>query len=221
MFRDMVKMKKLFVLFATLMVIGMIQEADASLINPGFETGDTTGWTLTIPSGGSALAVPSHISDLYSIYGPAGSYLLELKTDGPDSYTTASQSVTLNAGDTLEGWAAFDAWDYLPWNDNASVQIFDAIGGLIAQPWYSDVSIVGDYGDGPWTYWNWTASVGGTYTLTYRVANAGDDAVDSYALFDDGPGSFTPIPEPTTIILMSFGLIGLVGIGVRSRRKRK
>ncbi|MBC8235533.1 PEP-CTERM sorting domain-containing protein [bacterium] len=32
---------------------------------------------------------------------------------------------------------------------------------------------------------------------------------------------FAQIPEPTTIVLMGFGVLGLLGIAIRQRRKRK
>jgi hypothetical protein len=179
-------MTKLFVWFAILTVItlGVTKGADAGVTNLGFETGDTTGWTLVVPYGGSAKVVTSHQGNS-STYSPRdGNYFLELKTDGPGSYTTASQTVTLNAGDKLSGWAAFNAQDYLPFNDDASVQIYEPSGVLIATPWYSDVAIVGNYGDGPWDSWSWTAPADGAYTLRYCVANAGDNVVDSCALFD-------------------------------------
>jgi len=48
-------------------------------------------------------------------------------------------------------WAAFDAQDYFPFNDDAKVEIRDGNGALVATPWYADVAGVGDNGDGPWT----------------------------------------------------------------------
>jgi PKD repeat protein len=92
--------------------------------------------------------------------------------------------VYLYAGQTISGWAAFDAQDYSPFNDNAMVQILDSFGYVIATPWYADVYAVGDFGDGPWTSWSWTAPIDGTFTIEYRVANFGDSEYDSYALFD-------------------------------------
>ncbi len=156
-----------------------------AVTNPGFETGDATGWTLTIPPGGSAGVVTQHQGDLGTWYAPPeGSYFLLLKTNGSGSYTRAEQIVTLAAGGALSGRAAFDARDYVPYNDNASVRVLDSAGALVAMPWYSDVATIGNYGDGPWTLWNWTAPSAGTYVLRYEVANYGDDVLDAFALFD-------------------------------------
>jgi Ca2+-binding RTX toxin-like protein len=168
-----------------------------TLENPGFETGDTSGWSISIPPGGDAQVVssykacqagnPDNNPDLFTgpLYNPEdGYYFLRIKTDGPGSYTEASQTFTLNAGEVIEGWAVFDTCDYMPYTDNASVEIRDLGGSTIAIPWFKDVSDVGNYGETPWISWSWTAQVAGTYVLVYRVANAFDSVVDSYALFD-------------------------------------
>ena len=210
-------MRKLFSVFAAIvLVLGMAAAAKATLVNGGFETGDFTGWTKYVPYGGSAQVVTSHNGDKGKHYTPVeGNYFALLKTDGPGSYTTISQTIHLEAGWWVEGYAAFDARDWC--NDKAWVRIYDSSGNKIATPWYSDVNQVGDYGDGPWTYWSWTATESGDYTLKFGVANAGDYSYDSYALFD-ATASATPIPEPTTLLLLGSGLIGLAGIG---RRKFK
>jgi PKD repeat protein len=152
--------------------------------NPGFDTSDFSQWTVYIPPGGSANVVTTHNGDMGMAYSPIdGSYFSLLKTDGPNSYTTVSQTFNTITGETISGWAAFDARDYMPYNDNACVQIIQG-GVVVATPWYSDVTIVGNYGDSPWEEWSWTASSSGIYTLEYRIANYGDSGVDSYAMFD-------------------------------------
>jgi len=190
-------MKKLFVLFAILTVInmGVIQEVSAELTNPGFETGDTTGWTVVL-FGGSAKIVTFHNGSESTYYPMEGNNFLKLKPEDPDIYVTASQTVILNAGNTLSGWAAFDSRDYMPFNDDAAVQIYDASGKLLATPWGSDVRKLGKYSDDPWTLWRWTAPADGEYTLVYCVANARDGTFDSYALFDTEVASELPPEVP-------------------------
>lgn len=188
--------------------------AGAALINASFETGTTAGWTLSIPSGGAASVVTGHTGYMGTAYSPTdANYMLRLKTDGSGSYTRAWQDVAMSAADVLSGWAAFDARDYLPFNDNAYVDVYNSGGVWQAQPWYDDIANLGDYGDGPWTYWSWTAPVADTYRLRYSIANSLDSALDSYALFDAAP-----IPEPMTAILLGSGLVALM---VRRRRKRQ
>lgn len=168
----------LFVLF------GFSPMAHAQPSNFGFETGDTTSWSLAIPSGGSATAVESH-QGLSMLYAPFhGDYFLELKTNGPGSYTTATQAVSLGAGETITGAAAFSCRESSFFNDDAYVEILDAAGGVIATPWYESCASLGYSTDGPWTEWSFTPQAAGTYTVSYRVANQLDSVVDAFALFD-------------------------------------
>jgi len=177
----------LLFLVGSLFAIGVTPaNATASLENEGFETGDFTGWTPYVPVGGEASVVAEHTDKLGIEYNPVkGNYFALLKTDGPGSYTSLTQTFHISAGQKIDGWAAFDTIEKNPlWNDDAMVRILDSSSVEVARPWYSSVSIIHDGGDGNWTYWNWTATTSGTYTLEYRVANAVDSAVDSYALFD-------------------------------------
>ncbi len=215
--------KALFLLVLVGLVLRPGGVAEAVILNGGFETGDLINWATSIPTGGSAQAVTSHTSDtsdllIPTVYNPIeGNYFALLKADGPGSDTTLSQTFSISSGLRIEGWAAFDAWDYLPFDDNADVLILDALGTtVIANPWHSDVSTVGDYGDGPWTYWNWTAPTSGNYILQFRVTNSLDSDMDSYALFD----AAGVIPEPATMLLFGSGLLGLIGLGKARKKKR-
>lgn len=206
------------------------------LVNGDLETNNFTGWTLDIPTGGYGQVRTTYVSNSSvpdptiptTTYTPvSGTYFAVLKTDGAGSYTRMSQTIAMNSGDMLSGWAAFDYGDrdiwingvrYV-WNDNAHVKIFDSSNNLLATPWEVWGEDVVNYYDGPWTAWTWTAPSAGSYTLTIGVANDADGGFDSFVLFDGG--KFTPIPEPGTLILLSISLLGLLGVSCKKNKKNQ
>jgi hypothetical protein len=153
-----------------------------SFVNGGFETGDFTSWNVNYPA--LANVVTSYTSDHGTIYGPKeGSKFAVLNAGaGEGVYTVVSQTVNLKAGQKLAGWAAFDAKDYLPYDDDSAVVIVS--GGPLATPWQKAVHDVGNYGETPWQHWTWTAPADGAYTLELKVRNVGDNILPSTALFD-------------------------------------
>jgi hypothetical protein len=159
----------------------------AFAINDGFELGNVIGYLGTIPPGGSAEVVTSHAGDT-TLYTPVrGNYFLALKTAAPDRVTQFEQQYALKAGEFVQGYAAFDARERgvdPAFNDYAQVRILSAAREEIAVPFHADVASVGATGDGAWTRWRFTAPADGTYIVEYLVINVGDDAFDSFALFD-------------------------------------
>jgi len=197
--------------------------AHANVVNGGFETGDTSNWVLTIPTGGTAIVATEHAGESSTYLPNEGTYFLELKTDGPGSYTTAEQAITMGAGETIIGSAAFDCKDYSPYNDNAFVEILDATQAVIATPWTESCGSLGDYVDGPWTEWSFTATSSGNYTLLYRVSNFQDGGLASYALYD-GPETRIPsVPVPvfsSGIAWLLSAMVGLIAAGAIRRRTK-
>jgi hypothetical protein len=98
--------------------------------------------------------------------------------------TSLRQSLTLSAGDSIGGWAAFYNGDYLK-QDTACVRVFGSVGNLVETPW-SQVSGTGaTFGQiVPWTAWLFTATLSGSYTLELAVTSRGDNLFDSHGLFD-------------------------------------
>lgn len=197
---------------------------NANVVNSGFETGDTSNWVLTIPSGGSATVVNTHTGSSSTYLPSGGAYFLELKTDGPGSYTRATQVITMAAGATIVGSSAFDCREYGTFNDDAFVEILDATDAIIATPWNEGCASLGyESADGPWTEWSFTATTSGTYKVSYRVANALDSVVDAYALFDSAQKAEPTVPVPlfsTGMVWLLSAMIGLIAVGTIRRRAK-
>jgi len=63
----------------------------------------------------------------------------------------------------------------------------------------------------------------GTHTITLAIADSGDHVLDSAVFIEAGTFSGTPtnpVPEPSTILLMGTGLLGIIGFG-RKRLNKK
>ncbi len=164
--------------------------ASAGIISNGdFATGDLTGWTAT--ANVSVLAAGAgYKADLFAGLG-AG------------VYTTLSQSIHLDAGDTLTGWAQWFGHDYMPFNDNG----FVSIGGTTL--FSGSVGAFGDYGTSPLTTFSFTALSAGNYELLAGVANGGDNGLSS-ELQVGGFQVTNAVPEPAGIALAGLGLAGLM-----------
>ena len=192
------------VLSSAAIVMPKAVKADpGSIVNPSFETGDLSGWIVSLPLGGEAVAVTSYTTVppvspmVYTAF--SGSYFARIKTNGPGSYSTVSQTFSAAAGDKISGWAWFVANDYMPFDDNAHVHI--KLGAtVLATVFSASVSSIGDYGQTPWTYWEYTFTASGTYTVEAHLANVRDSAVDSQMGLDAVfviPVVTSPTPRPT------------------------
>lgn len=221
------KLAKTSLMVAILAALGM-SGAQAALVNAGFETGNLTGWSTSL-SGGTATVVNSNSTTYFTnatYLPPEGNYFLAIESGNADVWQTAYQSVALAAGETIEGVAAFDWGDYLPYEDGARVRILDAAGAEIAVPFYLDGSLTPgtqkafgepDSGfNGPWTAWSWTAASAGTYTVEFGARNTLDSGGpnQTFGLFD---AHVSAVPEPASLALLG---IGLAGLGAMRRKQR-
>lgn len=199
--------------------------AQAGLINAGFESGDLSGWSTSM-SAGTAQIVSSHSTTYLTpaTYLPQqGNYFLAITSGEADVWQTVSQTISLAASQTLAGVAAFKWGDYTPFIDGVKVEILNTTGAVVATPFYVDGSLICPSGcpldhelsghNGPWTKWSWAAPDAGIYTLVFASRNTidGGGPEKTYGYFDAHTA-----PEPGSLAL--FGL-GLAGFGLVHRRK--
>jgi hypothetical protein len=139
----------------------------------------------------------------------------------PGTYQISlSQTLTLNPGDSLSGWAAFFNGDLRP-QDRAWVKIFDTTGNLLATPWqqesglHSEITPFGTVSE--WTEWNWQALSSASYILRLGLTTEADNTEASYGFFDGilvSP-AVLPVPEPSAAALLF-----LSGLALIARQRR-
>lgn len=199
-------MKKVLVLIsAALFILNLSAVAGAVLVNGDFETGDLSGWTLGGGAGGSAAAVTSitNLADGSQFFPQHGTYFAVV-TGAPSTSVFLDQSLTLNAGDKLSGYASLDSSSGYG-GEYASVTISGN------QVWSLDVAALqGNYGGLVlWQAWEWTAPAAGTYNLDLGVTIQAADGGISRGYFDYNVLTAVPVPGP--VWLLGSGFLGLIG----------
>jgi hypothetical protein len=199
-------MKKTLIAFA--LALSTAATASAGPINMSFELG-LLEWS-TEPDALAEVVTSFDDGDPPGpLYGPYhAEHFLKLTSGAANIGTVASNTFSLEAGDKIEGVAAFTTTeaDFGFLNDSASVVILEHVGfttSVVATPWTASAFGVGLYGSTPWQYWSFTAATPGTYSINYLVQNTGDTLFDSYALFDAVPDG------GSALALLGLGMIGL------------
>jgi len=211
------EMRKYYYIFWVIIIIFLFNTNSyaTSLTNFGFETGDFSGWNVDgCIVGSTGLVVNSYTGQHGTYLAVYGTYFAFLASDATKLQSWISQDFTITQGNTISGSAAFDSNDnWMQFNDSAEIMIFDANGIKIAMPWYMDAATVGvtigNYNQTPWQSWSWTAPSSGTYTVEFIFRDLGNP--NSKVLFD-APQITNVVPEPSTWLLLCFGLMGLVGV---------
>ena len=205
-------MKK-FVTICVVAALMLFASSAQALTNGSFETGDLTGWTTSIPSGGSITVESIHNgSQPGETWNPTdGQYFALLKTDGPGNKIQLSQTFT--SGGTLTFDWFFNAEDYTPFNDSVEGSILDATGAS-TQLFYQNIAGVAYYMGTPWATVSYNLPSPGTYTLQFETWTVGDSSYDSFLGIDKV--NVAVIPAPGAILLGSIG-VSLVG-WMRRRR---
>jgi hypothetical protein len=186
--RKLVSLVVLLVLVVPLVCLSVPEPSSAITViaNGGFETGNFTGWNVTVPLGGNAQVV----TVFRSISPKEGKYFAFLTNGLQDVYTMVSQPFVVDSlPAAIIGWSFFGTDDYLPFNDDSKVEIILTSGGrLITTLFRSDVvalnNKVGNFSATPWTYWSYTFTSPGQYTIQGGAVNRGDSNVSSYLGLD-------------------------------------
>jgi PEP-CTERM motif-containing protein len=223
---------------AILVVVALVHSANpapAAIINPGFETGDFTGWSTigltSVPGAFGVAPVEGQFQALVSNLDTVGSVSvgrLETFLDlGGGSLSTLlgasvnqgsaiKQTFSVNPGDQIQF-----AWNFLTNEDTPSFfndTAFATIGSSFIK--LADTNSTfrpGVPGFGEQTGYHTFLSdplTGGSVTLAFGVVDVGDGAIDSTLLVD-------AVPEPSTILLLATSLAGVGVSSLRRYRKRR
>lgn len=167
--------------------------------NPGFETGDFSGWTKTLATdGGSDLAVAG------GVFVASGSYGARFGSTGAQD-DSISQSIPTVAGDDYA--VSFSLENLGPRSNDFTA----SFGGA---PLFS----IRDSASSPYTQYSFTAAATGASTaLTFAGRQ-----VPSYFGLDDVRVTdlgAAPVPESSTTV--SFGLLLALGLGGLARAAKR
>jgi hypothetical protein len=188
-------MKTIFALAAASVCLLAASSAHAQnlVLNPGFETGNTNGWSIGLNTTPTVVTSPVN----------SGSYAVELyRSDGGQS--SLRQNLTLAAAPTT-----LDFWAYSP--SGGSFQAL--LDGTIIQAF----TLPSSSGHVEYTY-NGTVATAGSEQLTFNFT----PGVPNKELYLDDI-SVTQVPEPATMTMtMVGGALLLLPFGAsRLRRLRK
>ena len=225
-------MKKfLTFLCAVTLVLGLVGTASANLITNGDFNADLNGWTT---NGDVRIANTAGISGPFAIaQGMDGKYAL-LGLKNTDGKSTLRQDFDVTGLDKLAisfNWA-FDYWDNSASADDTFLSFVRQDGRPAHKITLIDLETKGTSFRNPdngmaYGSYNEVIDISGYTTddarLIFRLMEESDSyywtGTASVAGIDNVNVTAAPVPEPSTILLMGIGLLGLVGYS-RKRSKK-
>jgi hypothetical protein len=142
------------------------------------------------------------------------------------SLTDASaiyQDFSGTAGSTIQEFWNYVARDYIPFNDpafaimiNLDTGIAEAIDVLASIQGLGVTA--GTAGNTGWQTYSHTLATTGNYRLAFVTTNDKDTILDSALFLDNGAGSCVPgcppigVPEPGSLVLTAFGILGIAAV---------
>lgn len=136
----------------------------------------------------------------------------------PDpSSASINQSFQATAGETISGYYFFGTCDYEPYNDYAEIKLLPAPGSQLNEITLVSVDVltVGHYSSmSGWELFEhtFTSAEAGLYSIDISVNDARDTIYASYLAVDG------ITPEPSTAMLLAFGVFYLTGISFGHKR---
>jgi hypothetical protein len=220
------------VVACTICLVGLPASASNLLTNPGFETGDFTGWTLIADPSAYGVAVAGTV--IPGTYAPFGAFTVAVQSGSYAAYAvmcTTSPCTPSGKADSLTLSQTLDLVGGQTYDIGFSFGIANSPSGSYGNT--SSITVGGtpiSYGNYPspvgvityeQEYGTFTPTVSGPTTVSFLLEGSG--LADIGASFDDfyvdGPSGAAP--EPSSFLLMGCGLLLAAAFALRRAQAQR